>query len=91
MVSTSCNVTKPVSPTILLICYSNGSSFDCSYTISIIRGILTAIQSDIDLALSFGFKETPSFIILNCDGSNLEFLQSAPPFPSLKIVTYENS
>jgi protein-disulfide isomerase len=46
----------------------------------------TFIQNDIDLALSFGFKETPSFIIVNNDGSNPEFLQGALPFPSFKVV-----
>ena len=46
----------------------------------------TFIQNDIDLALSFGFKETPSFIIVNSDGSNPEFLQGALPFPSFKVV-----
>jgi protein-disulfide isomerase len=46
----------------------------------------TFIQNDIDLALSFGFKETPSFIIVNSDGSNPEFLQGAFPFPSFKVV-----
>ena len=44
------------------------------------------IQNDIDLARSFGFKETPSFIIVNNDGSNPEFLQGALPFPSFKVV-----
>ena len=46
----------------------------------------TFIQNDIDLALFFGFKETPSFIIVNSDGSNPEFLQGALPFPSFKVV-----
>jgi protein-disulfide isomerase len=46
----------------------------------------TYIQNDIDLALSFGFKETPSFLIVNNDGSNPEFLQGALPFPSFKVV-----
>ena len=46
----------------------------------------TSIQNDIDLALSFGFKETPSFIIVNSDGSNPEFLKGALPFPSFKVV-----
>ena len=46
----------------------------------------TFVQNDIDLALSFGFKETPSFIIVNSDGSNPEFLQGALPFPSFKVV-----
>jgi protein-disulfide isomerase len=44
------------------------------------------VQNDIKLALSFGFKETPSFIIVNNDGSNPEFLQGALPFPSFKAV-----
>ena len=46
----------------------------------------TFIQNDIDLALSFGFKETPSFIIVNSDGSNPEFLQGALPFPFFKVA-----
>ena len=49
----------------------------------------TYIQKDIDLALFFGFKETPSFIIVNNDGSNPEFLQGALPFPSFKVVMDE--
>ena len=44
------------------------------------------IQNDIDLALSFGFKETPSFIIENSDGTNPELLAGAQPFPSFKAV-----
>jgi protein-disulfide isomerase len=46
----------------------------------------TSIQHDIDLAMSVGFKETPSFIIVNSDGSNPEFLQGALPFPSFRAV-----
>jgi protein-disulfide isomerase len=44
------------------------------------------VQKDIDLGLSSGFKETPSFIIENSDGSNPEFLAGALPFPSFKAV-----
>jgi protein-disulfide isomerase len=44
------------------------------------------VQNDLDLALSFGFRETPSFIVVNSDGSNPEFLQGALPFPSFKAV-----
>jgi protein-disulfide isomerase len=44
------------------------------------------IQNDVKLASSFGFKETPSFIIVNNDGSNPEFLQGALPFPSFEAV-----
>jgi len=44
------------------------------------------VQKDIGLALSSGFKETPSFIIENSDGSNPEFLAGALPFPSFQAV-----
>ena len=44
------------------------------------------VENDIKLALSFGFRETPSFVIVNSDGSNPEFLQGALPFPSFKAV-----
>lgn len=44
------------------------------------------VQNDVNLALSFGFKETPSFIIVNNDGSYPEFLRGALPFPSFKAV-----
>jgi protein-disulfide isomerase len=44
------------------------------------------IENDIKLALSFGFRETPSFVIMNSNGSNPEFLQGALPFPSFKAV-----
>ena len=46
MVSTFCNVTNPLSPPILFICDNSGSSFDCSSTISIIRGMLIVIPSN---------------------------------------------
>ena len=44
------------------------------------------VQNDIDLALSFGFKETPSFLLLNNNGSNSELLAGALPFQSFKTV-----
>jgi protein-disulfide isomerase len=44
------------------------------------------VQKDIDLALSFGFRETPSFIIENSNGSNPETLAGALPFESFKAV-----
>lgn len=44
------------------------------------------VQKDIDLALSFGFKETPSFIVENSNGSNQEMLSGALPFESFKSV-----
>jgi protein-disulfide isomerase len=44
------------------------------------------VQKDIDLALSFGFRETPSFIVENSNGSNPEMLVGALPFESFKAV-----
>jgi protein-disulfide isomerase len=44
------------------------------------------VQKDIDLALSFGFRETPSFIVENSNGSNPEMLSGALPFESFKAV-----
>jgi protein-disulfide isomerase len=44
------------------------------------------VQKDIDLALPFGFRETPSFIVENSNGSNPEMLSGALPFESFKAV-----
>lgn len=44
------------------------------------------VQKDIDLALSFGFKETPSFIVENSNGSSQETMSGALPFESFKAV-----
>jgi protein-disulfide isomerase len=44
------------------------------------------IQKDMDLALSFGFRETPSFIVENSNGSDREILSGALPFESFKTV-----
>jgi protein-disulfide isomerase len=45
------------------------------------------IESDLALASSFGFQDTPSFIIVNSkDGSNPEILKGAYPFPSFKAI-----
>ncbi len=38
------------------------------------------------MGLSFGFKETPSFVIENSDGTNPELLAGAQPFPSFESV-----
>jgi protein-disulfide isomerase len=46
----------------------------------------TFIQNDINLASSFGFRETPSFIIVNSDGSDPQLLSGALPFPSFEAV-----
>src|ERR687891_916537 len=45
------------------------------------------IESDLTLGSSFGFHDTPSFIIVNSkDGSNPEILKGAHPFPSFKAI-----
>lgn len=45
------------------------------------------IDSDIRLANSQGFFDTPSFIIVNSiDGSNLEIIRGAQPFPAFQSV-----
>jgi protein-disulfide isomerase len=46
----------------------------------------TIEQKDINFALSFGFRETPSFIVENSNGSNPEMLSGALPFESFKAV-----
>ena len=45
------------------------------------------VERDIDLGTSFGFQDTPSFVIVNSeDGSDPEVLKGAYPFPSFKAV-----
>jgi protein-disulfide isomerase len=45
------------------------------------------VERDIDLGSSFGFQDTPSFVIVNSkDGSNPEVLKGAHPFPSFKAI-----
>ena len=45
------------------------------------------VESDVALASSFGFQDTPSFIIVNSkDGSNPQVLKGAHPFPSFKAI-----
>jgi protein-disulfide isomerase len=45
------------------------------------------IDSDIELANSQGFTDTPSFIIVNSiDGSDQEIIRGAQPFPSFQSV-----
>ena len=45
------------------------------------------IENDLKLASSFGFQDTPSFIIVNSkDGSNPELLKGPYPFPSFKAI-----
>jgi protein-disulfide isomerase len=45
------------------------------------------IENDLALASSFGFQDTPSFVIVNSkDGSNPEILKGAHPFSSFKAI-----
>jgi protein-disulfide isomerase len=45
------------------------------------------VERDIDLGSSFGFQDTPSFVIVNSkNGSDPEVLKGAHPFPSFKAV-----
>jgi protein-disulfide isomerase len=44
------------------------------------------IDKDIALANSLGFTETPSFIIMNSEGSIIEKIQGPKPFPIFKTV-----
>ena len=45
------------------------------------------VEKDLALASSFGFQDTPSFIIVNSkDGSNPEILKGAHPFSSFKTI-----
>ena len=45
------------------------------------------VENDIELGSSFGFQDTPSFVIVNSkDGSNPEILEGAHPFPSFKAI-----
>jgi protein-disulfide isomerase len=45
------------------------------------------VERDVDLGSSFGFQDTPSFVIVNSkDGSNPEVLKGAHPFLSFKAI-----
>lgn len=44
------------------------------------------VDKDIALANSFGFTETPSFVIMNNKGSIIEKIQGPKPFPIFKSV-----
>jgi protein-disulfide isomerase len=44
------------------------------------------IENDIALAHSFGFTETPSFIIVKSDGSNPQKIEGPQPFPAFKAI-----
>lgn len=44
------------------------------------------VQNDLELAKKFKFTESPSFIILNKDGTDPEYLSGAHPFPSFASI-----
>lgn len=44
------------------------------------------IDKDIALANSLGFTETPSFLIMNSEGSSIEKIQGPKPFPIFKSI-----
>jgi protein-disulfide isomerase len=44
------------------------------------------IESDLALAHSLGFTQTPSFMIVNNDGSNPQKLEGPQPFPEFKSI-----
>lgn len=44
------------------------------------------VQSDLALASSLGFTETPSFIIVKDDGSNPQKIQGPKPFPVFQLA-----
>jgi protein-disulfide isomerase len=44
------------------------------------------IDTDLALAHSLGFTQTPSFVILNSDGSNPQKLEGPQPFPEFKAI-----
>ncbi|HET8793242.1 MAG TPA: thioredoxin domain-containing protein, partial [Nitrososphaeraceae archaeon] len=44
------------------------------------------VDKDIAMANSLGFTETPSFIIMNSEGSNIEKIQGPKPFPIFKSI-----
>jgi protein-disulfide isomerase len=44
------------------------------------------VENDIALGASFGFHDTPNFIIVNSDGSNAEIIKGAQPFAAFKAL-----
>ena len=44
------------------------------------------VESDVTLAHSLGFTQTPSFIIVKSDGSNPQKLEGPQPFPEFKFL-----
>ena len=44
------------------------------------------VERDIALGASFGFHDTPNFIIVTSDGSNVEIIKGAQPFGAFKAL-----
>ena len=44
------------------------------------------VESDLTIAHSLGFTQTPSFIVVKNDGSNLHKIEGPQPFPEFKAV-----
>ena len=44
------------------------------------------VERDIALGASFGFHDTPNFIIVNSNGSNAEVIKGAQPFAAFKAL-----
>ena len=44
------------------------------------------VERDIALGASFGFHDTPNFIIVNSDGSNTEIIRGAQPFATFEAL-----
>ncbi len=44
------------------------------------------IDRDLALVEELGLDTTPSFLILNSDGTEMEMLEGAHPFPSFKAL-----
>jgi len=44
------------------------------------------VENNVALAHSLGFTQTPSFIIVKSDGSNLQKLEGPRPFPEFKFL-----
>ncbi|MGD1834828.1 MAG: thioredoxin domain-containing protein [Nitrososphaeraceae archaeon] len=44
------------------------------------------VENDLELAKKYEFKDSPSFIIVNSNGTDPEFLSGAHPFPSFASI-----
>jgi protein-disulfide isomerase len=46
----------------------------------------SVVESNVALAHSLGFTQTPSFIIVKSDGSNPQKVEGPQPFPEFKFL-----